>query len=519
MGYTVGLSSGIWGVKRGPELLGIPRKIEWAATGGVTFVEVALETITEFEEPDIVAKVERAKKLGLTFGMHGEAYAMGGMDTMPLSSAIEADYIRAHDRVIRHILGAKKVGAVYITIHSSESHPFILLSREFQPAMLVDFWGRKLTVFFDENPKILEWMVEQEGILQIGHVEGVLSNHFNHAYNQETEKAKAENKTLNPEQVEKIKKKAYCEGMKSIVISNDTGYGWEKIAYYAIAKYMQSKNDSIWNDIVGKKIDDKELFDEAKSYKWVPAVAAKYIWGHMRQDLNPTKRSLTEFREEDAKALLERYKIFFCFETPMGSPGYESYMRLTKLSHIYSMINAIGSPMFGLTMDMEHMLGCNINPEKDIEALPYRGGEAVKIVHVTIPSPLNPSHMPLPLASEAQLYIYKVLWQLRQKGFKNGYFIFERGGEEGAVKESVLSMRQIAAFLERDTPPEKLPEEFFGLKPMGPEVKMQQVKIREHALDPLKGLLSIPEEEYSLLSKAAIEKGKRPEEWAKERYQ
>ncbi|MBU5557752.1 MAG: hypothetical protein QW227_02300 [Candidatus Aenigmatarchaeota archaeon] len=512
MPYTVGLSSGIWGAKRGVELLGIPRKIEWAATGGVTFVEVALESITEFEEPEIVEKVNRAKKLGLTFGIHGEAYAMGGHDNMPLASALEADYARAHDRLMLHIGGAQKIGAVYITIHSSESHPFILLGRELQPSRLVDFWGRKLDVFFKENPKILEWLIEQKFIKEMRHVYYAMEHEF------EVRAKMAEAQKGAEIDIEKIRKEAYMEGLKKYVISNELDYGIERIAYYAVAKYMQLNNDPIWMDIVGRKLTDDELFNEHKSNIWVPAVAAKYIWGHFRQDLCPSPRTEAPFKEENVKVLLERYKIYFCFETPMGSPGYEIYMRLAKLSHMYAMIKAIGSPWLGLTMDMEHMLGCAIKPEKDIEMLPWNGGAAVKIVHVTVPSPLNPSHLPLPLASDAQLYIYSRLWQLRQKGFKNGWLIFERGGEEGVVKESVLAMRQIAAFLEKDVPPDKLPEEFFGLKPMGPEVKMQEVKIREHALDPLKGVLAIPEEEYTFLSKAALEKGKKYEEWAKERY-
>lgn len=517
MPYTVGLSSGIWGAKRGVELLGIPRKIEWAATGGVTFVEVALETITEFEEPDIVDKVERAKKLGLTFGIHGEAYAMGGSDHMPLTSALEADYIRAHDRLIRHILGAKKVGSLYVSIHASDAHPFILLGRELQPARLVDFWGRSLDIFFNEEGKeVLKWLGEQKFVKSMRHILIYIEHEFNVLVKAAAGKGQKE---LSEEDREKFEKQAFSEGLKKYVVSNELDYGPEKIAYYAIAKYMQNTNDPIWMDIVGGKLKDNDLFDDTKSYKWVPAVAAKYIWGHFRQDLNPTRRTLTEFKEEDPKALIERYNIYFCFETSMGAPGYEAYMRLAKLSHLYGMNRAIGSPMMGLTMDMEHMLGCGINPEKDIEALPYKGGEMLRVVHITVPHPLNPSHLPVPLASEAQLYIYKVLWQARQKGFKNGWILFERGGEEAVVKETVLVMRQIAAFLEKEVPPEKLPEEFFGLRPMGPEVKLQEVKIREHALDPLKGLLAIPEEEYSFLSKAAMEKGKRPEEWAKERYQ
>ncbi len=519
MPYTIGLSSGIWGAKRGVELLGIPRKIEWAATGGVTFVEVAMETITEFDEPDIIEKVNRAKKLGLTFGLHGEAYAMGGQDVMPLTSAIETDYMRSHDRLIRHIIGAKKIGALYISIHASDAHPFILLARELEPARLVDFWGRRLDVFFKEHPKILQWLAETQFIKEMYHAWNKMQNKWANEYERIKERAEKEPESVKDVDMEKLRKEKLCEGLSDYVVCNELEYGAERVAYYAIAKYMMDTRDPIWMDIVGRKLSDDELFNVAKSNEWVPAVAAKYMWGHFRQDLCPSKRSLTDFKEEDAKVLIERYKIFFSFETTMGMHGYESYMRLVHLTHFYAMIKAIGSPMLGMTMDMEHMLGCGIDPSDDIKNLPPKAGESLRIVHVTIPSPLNPSHLPVPLASEAQLYIYRMLLEMRKKGFKDGWILFERGGEEAMVKESVMSMRKIVEYLNKEIPFEQLPEDFFGLKPMGAEVRMQEVKIKEHALDPLKGVLAIPEEDYSLLSKASIEKGKRPEEWAKERYQ
>ena len=63
-GYTIGISSGIWGVKKEQGLLGIPKKIEHVATtAGTTFTEVALDSMTEFAEPDLKKKVEKAVDL------------------------------------------------------------------------------------------------------------------------------------------------------------------------------------------------------------------------------------------------------------------------------------------------------------------------------------------------------------------------------------------------------------------------------------------------------------------------
>ena len=67
-----------------------------------------------------------------------------------------------------------------------------------------------------------------------------------------------------------------------------------------------------------------------------------------------------------------------------------------------------------------------------------------------------------------------------------------------------------------DTEPKLLPLEFYGMKEHGPEIARQQLAIKEHALDPLKGTLLIPEEEYTFLSSEAVKKGK-GEEWRKEK--
>ena len=75
----------------------------------------------------------------------------------------------------------------------------------------------------------------------------------------------------------------------------------------------------------------------------------------------------------------------------------------------------------------------------------------------------------------------------------------------------------IKEFLEKDTDPKMLPLEFYGMKEDGPDIKRQEVAIREHRLDPLKGMLLVPEEEYTFLSSEAVKKGK-GEEWKKSKF-
>ncbi len=511
MGYTIGVSSGYWSIKKDTALLGIDRKIQWAATAGVRHTQVDIENITELIEPKLKDKVERTKKLGLTFGFHGEAKAYKGMDTMPLTSAIEPDYFRAHERLLIHIRGCGELGGKYINSHASESSPLIILWHELQPTTLVDVWGRKLSKFLEENDDLLEWAISQDFIEEIGHWAGYPVNV------KTSDKAKEyaiKNKLKSIDQIpqdalKKIHHEARREVFKEYFSTADQSYGPERVAYYIIAKWMMKKRDPLWMNIVGRIIKDEELSKPKILEEWVPAVAGKYIWGHF----NPKP----ETGYSDPKPLLEKYKIYWLFETSMGISGYELYMRLGRLKDMYYTSIATGSKWVGVTMDMEHMMGCNLDPKKEIELLPPKAGERLKLIHITVPTSHNPSHLPIYMASEAQLYIYERLYELRKKGFKDGWWIFERGGEEGQIKQTTLAMRKVREFLEKNIEPKELPLEFFGMKPAGPEISRQRVIIQEHKMDPLKGLLHVSEEEFTFLGTAARQRGKL-EEWKKERY-
>jgi len=112
---------------------------------------------------------------------------------------------------------------------------------------------------------------------------------------------------------------------------------------------------------------------------------------------------------------------------------------------------------------------------------------------------------------------------LKQKGMgmagDDVYIIFERGGGDDPYKQTFLALRNMVDYLKRDVPPENLPAEFYGISTQQIlSTERQLTNIKDHALDPLKGLMVVPEEEHGVLGKAALEKGKRPEEWAKEKY-
>ena len=100
--------------------------------------------------------------------------------------------------------------------------------------------------------------------------------------------------------------------------------------------------------------------------------------------------------------------------------------------------------------------------------------------------------------------------------------LFERGGGQNPqqyIRSSFIALRHIVEQLEKDVAPESLPLEFFGISPRSIHgIERQMKAVREHAMDPLKGMLHFPEEQFTFLSSEAIKKGKRPEEWAKEEY-
>ena len=78
--------------------------------------------------------------------------------------------------------------------------------------------------------------------------------------------------------------------------------------------------------------------------------------------------------------------------------------------------------------------------------------------------------MPIEVGSADQRHIYKWLYELGQKGFGEGVLIFERGGGQHPgeyVKTSIQAIRLIVEQLEKDTNPNKLPIEFFGVSPEG----------------------------------------------------
>jgi len=548
---VVGASSGYFSVTTQEEkihLFGLFKKAQSSITKGVTFVQLDLESVAEFEEPNLKMNMENniKKKLGITFGVHSETKA-AGVEAAELDSAIGIEYERAHKRIIDILEKSAEIGSKYVLVHASESDPFPLLSLKTQPSDLVDFYGRPFKEFLEkENSWLIDWITgegEWHGkkggkFIWLEVIRMDYDTYLEREAEDYVEAWKMEyQKTPPPEAVE-ARRKLHEKRLKRMLLDETTSkqlhYGPERWAYFLIAKWMEKNNDPLWIQIVNasiaffakragmtieqwkteKKITSYSIDDEnfrSMHEIWVPAVSAKYIWGHF----NPK-----EERFPDPKKNIRNAKMPFVLESPMGGRGIEEWLRLANPYQYYFLCKEVGFDCMQLALDFEHMLSIRLDPETIISLFPEDAGRFVKVIHAGWPGTLAPAHFPIQLGSDQQLYLYKMYYKLREKGFgtdpnNDQYIVFERAGPETFI-ESMISLKLIAEFLSKGTPPENLPPKFFGVA--AGEVasyERQWQIIEDHARDPLKGLMMIPEEEHGVLGKAAVEKGK-AEQWKKE---
>jgi len=243
--------------------------------------------------------------------------------------------------------------------------------------------------------------------------------------------------------------------------------------------------------------------------------------------INPPKM------EEEYKELMDILKnLKIAIEMPDARDPREAgrYMLWkTKQIHVAIMqtrkaLKEEGNPYWDkifMLVDFEHIATQAIDPVEELRDLVDNfpdAGKYIACVHANNPSPLH-SHFPIQLGDDR---IYRLLWILTKAGMgkdQTTYILFERGGFKDPFQHAVTALKIMIKFLEKDVPPDKLPDEFYGVSPRGLLSEQRQwVTIFQNAMNPLKGLLKIPEEEYTALGRAATEEGKRPEEWRKEEY-
>ena len=294
-------------------------------------------------------------------------------------------------------------------------------------------------------------------------------------------------------------------------------------ARYVIGHFMEKNKEEFI-------IEQKRLFERIVGNEKVKEIEEKFLKKTPFEKLKEINRLISEKKKGK--------RLTIVFENPeITRAGEEGLQRLIHLTDIYKMVKAAkeltGDVYLGIVFDQEHYLHNNIDPLSEIKSLQNEAGNDnevgrfILVFHVGAPKPYHPAHQPIDIGSEAQYWIYRYAFELRKLGFgKNGnegIFIFERGGARGGqypaqfIGQSAAALRIIIEFLEKEMEPEKLPPEFYGISSREILSEERQFAIiKEHFLDPLKGLIQVPEEEYTFLGSKAIEKGKRPEEWKKE---
>jgi hypothetical protein len=248
--------------------------------------------------------------------------------------------------------------------------------------------------------------------------------------------------------------------------------------------------------------------------------------------------------ELEKMGIKRKTKFFIGLETPEGESPLEGLRRICHLRDVFALTEAlniafrnfcrVSNNAFEIVIDTEHLLSHAFDPKAEIEeTIEFckemgRVYSRVAVYHIGTPKPYGgTTHLPFDIGSDVQFLIYEYCYLLRNLGFRKdneSYLIFERGGGTlpyEFLKTVILSLRKIAEYLEKEIDPKEIREhpenyiDFFGLsyEMIGRWYEI----IKQHAYDPLKGLIVAPEETHTYLGKEAIEKyRKRPEEWASE---
>ncbi|MBI2076110.1 MAG: hypothetical protein HYT72_02590 [Candidatus Aenigmarchaeota archaeon] len=568
MAYKVGISSGWWRIAKDPALLGLAVKAgQFGATGGVQFNQVDLDTILEFLEPDLKKFITRfTKELGIQIGLHGEVQPA----PVALESAERRMWEQSHDRNVVTVKAAADLGFVYINIHTSNTVQLIQEEARIRPFgfqfQIVDPFGRPFWRLAEESPAvknyILRLLAKQGGMVRELQGEEIFrerADKFNKELDEEItrEAIRRIHERINQGQTEDtnvrteydrvraemensgILRRRYAELWYSVwkdsIFAKYTIEAGEIDAYIAVGAYMIEKNDPIWTNIVGSTSEAGPNASPGDRSEWAyvnkhaqfnAAVAAKYIEGHLTVKDNEFNKKVLE-----GKSMLEfcgKTGVKILLEMPQSGEGVEGLSRLYNPLETIHLLRKLGSPILLLTIDFEQTMAQRIDIDNDLIAkMPPDFGKFVYLLHLGEPIPyFGTAHIPIAIGGHGQDVLYRWIYALRKTGFKDGVLIFERGGGRSGqgkgsfdvFEESVKAVRQITKYLEQDFNPQELPPEFYGISFENKDVYARQiVSMRDHAWDPLEGLLMQPEEKHGFFSRAAVEKGK-GEIWEKRKW-
>ena len=554
MAYKVGVSSGWWHIDKPADLLGLATKVGgFGGTAGVQFIQADVETTSEFFEPRVGTYLKRLKKeLGLQVGVHGE---LG--ELMALESAERRFWDQSQLRLCETVKHSADLDLVYINLHFSSRPQLYYMEREYRVMgyvhPVVDFKGDPLYMICEESKdaKALakKHLLALQSLLHMDDREKfveVMQERYRREYHREQERAREElrkqkwfqeasqeeqrarESVVDQEIAQRIERKREDEETENLYNlwkeSPNTKYQIEtaEIAVYKIiGAYMREKGDPIWRALCGN-LDAETAYIQPETHpNFNAAVAAKYLEGHLTAKNHPFNKQVFG-KNISVMDYLKDKKTTLVFEIPEAHAGSEGLLRLYKPMDAYPWIKKMNTDKIKMCIDFEHAIAHKINIDEMIKKMPSDMGKMMMLFHLGKPIPyFGTAHAPIPIGSRTMEILYKWLYEFRKKGFKDGYIIYERGGGKTAeeiMKNAVWSMRQIATYLEKGIPYEDLPSEFYGISEQNKEIfARQSASVRDHAWDPLEGVLSVPEERHGHFSKAAVEKQK-GEVWEKRKY-
>ncbi len=313
---------------------------------------------------------------------------------------------------------------------------------------------------------------------------------------------------------------------------------WDVYKKHLEKDYPMDYSDRDWVDNAWRKAEKgndikfKEFFYSAVAAKYLEGLleaAFKWIDEELIKNIIPKEVRSENGESGKAEEEIEELKhiaeniIIGIENNEARQPEYGGRYLLWHPKQILAAIKAIRKELKPewakramMIMDFEQLATQAVDSLVEANELAEKEddwGEYVISVHANHPNPLH-AHAPLELGDEL---LYKLMWNLRKTGLgkkHRTFLIFERGGGDDPFKQSVDTLRLIARYLEMDMKPEQLPEEFFGFKGNVAGGYERQVKIiRDHAWEPLKDLLMIPDQDWTFLSSEALKKGKKPEQF------
>ena len=549
MPFKVAITPGLYGIARGEELADVVRKFGFGMTRGTDAIEIPADVPHEVDYTSGRQLRYVAEKSGIEVLWHGSL-------TVPMCIGEVERYREAEDHLKKSIRSAVFGGCKYVNFHSC-LHPWPELATFSEMrwrAIMVDERGRLIKELLKENEKLRKWFVEELGK---EYVSAILTNAESYSIRDYVDRKIAEEfkeSATTQERGARYIELYENEINKKIEERLKKGERWDNYelgswvdAFRIVANNMFLEKDQIFVEMakiypkIKVKWGDKKWIDgelekaketgDIKFKEFYYAVAgAKFLEGHMKNMIDFLDKGLPQeirkmsIDEVEKRKLMQIAKDFrITIEVPDArDPGHAGLYTLWRPKQIITAIKIIQKKFktdrVWALIDFEHIATQGVDPVfelKELTKLIPDAGHYIISIHATHPTPYH-THKTIELG---EMTIYNLLWTLRKAGLGKKrlvYLVFERGGGDDPFKRSVIALKLMAKFLDKDVPPKELPPEYFGVEAGGPAFKRQEVTIKEHFLDPLKGMLTVPEEEYTFLSTVAKEKGK-VEEWKKEK--